>query len=291
MTGSLTIEDVVDVDDVSLWTSTEGSGEPLVLCHGGPGLWDDLAPVAGVIRDLATVHRYDQRGGGRSTGGPPYTVSGFVDDLEVLRRHWGHERWAVGGHSWGASLALAYAARYPKRVSGVLYLSGTGLGWKWHDEYQQELNERLGEIGRSRLSTLEQQRSELEQDSDGLSSIDREICRIKWSTDFSDMARAPELVEELIDERFSPSHEVNRLVTEDWKRLSVSPGFQDAVSRLECPVLVVHGSRDPRPVWAVEDLAESLPDARLVVIQGVGHFPWLEAPERFATVARSFFSR
>lgn len=39
----------------------------MVLCHGGPGLWDYLGPVSSMVEDLCTVHRYDQRGGGRST--------------------------------------------------------------------------------------------------------------------------------------------------------------------------------------------------------------------------------
>ena len=128
----------VEVGDVSFWTVTEGAGQPMVLCHGGPGLWDDLQPVAEAVKDLVTVHRYDQRGGGRSSDAPPYTVSNLVEDVEGLRTHWGYERWMVGGHSWGATLALAYAVRHPDRVTGLLYLSGTSLGWSWHAEYKEE---------------------------------------------------------------------------------------------------------------------------------------------------------
>ena len=51
-------------DGCRLWTATAGSGAPLLLCHGGPGLWDYLEPVPAMIEDVATVHRYDQRGGG-----------------------------------------------------------------------------------------------------------------------------------------------------------------------------------------------------------------------------------
>ena len=56
----------------SLWTVRQGHGPALVCCHGGPGLWDYLEPVAAMLDDLVTVYRYDQRSCGRSTGGPPY---------------------------------------------------------------------------------------------------------------------------------------------------------------------------------------------------------------------------
>ena len=53
-------------DGCRLWTATTGRGEPLVCCHGGPGLWDMLGDLAGLVGDVATVHRWDQRGCGRS---------------------------------------------------------------------------------------------------------------------------------------------------------------------------------------------------------------------------------
>jgi proline iminopeptidase len=59
-----------------------------------------------MVEDLVTVHRYDQRGSGRSVAHPPYHLADFITDLEALREHWRRERWVVAGHSWGAQLAL-----------------------------------------------------------------------------------------------------------------------------------------------------------------------------------------
>ncbi len=117
------IEEYVEADDgVRLWTATSGSGSPLVLCHGGPGLWDDQGPIVGMVSDLVTVHRWDQRGCGRSTGSGPYTVQRFVADLEDIREHFGHARWIVGGHSWGATLALRYAFAMKTRWRAAVLL-------------------------------------------------------------------------------------------------------------------------------------------------------------------------
>jgi proline iminopeptidase len=116
-------------DGAVLWTSTSGSGRPVVLCHGGPGMADYLEPVAALLDDLVLVHRWDQRGAGRSDHVGPFSVARCVADLEELRRHFGHDRWVVVGHSWGANLAIHYAQAHPERVTAVAYLCGTGLEW------------------------------------------------------------------------------------------------------------------------------------------------------------------
>jgi proline iminopeptidase len=85
----------VEVPGATLWTVSQGAGLPVVLCHGGPGLSDNLAPVAEMVEDIALVHRYDQRASGRSRSDGPFDVPSFVADLEGLRRHWDHERWVV----------------------------------------------------------------------------------------------------------------------------------------------------------------------------------------------------
>ena len=98
----------------------------MILCHGRPGLWDYLSPLATLIDDFAEVHRWDQRGGGRSERTGPYTVARMVADMEAIRRHVGVEHWIVAGHSWGAELALHYAVAHPERTRGLVYVSGRG---------------------------------------------------------------------------------------------------------------------------------------------------------------------
>src|SRR3954453_5584332 len=111
--------ETVAVDRAALWTATTGDASTgVVLCHGGPGLSDNLGNLAGMIYDLAVVHRYDQRAGGRSTGDPPFTVDRYVDDLEGLRAHWDHPSWIVGGHSWGGWLPPPPPAPPPPPPAG-----------------------------------------------------------------------------------------------------------------------------------------------------------------------------
>ena len=111
-------------DGAILWTITSGSGGPVILVNGGPGMADYLAPVASLLDSDYQVYRYEQRGCGRSTGSNTLTLERFVTDLEELREHWQIDRWFVVGHSWGVDLALAYALSHPERLHGLIGLSG-----------------------------------------------------------------------------------------------------------------------------------------------------------------------
>ncbi|AOZ03034.1 prolyl aminopeptidase [Cupriavidus sp. USMAHM13] len=98
-------------------------GTPWLVLHGGPG--SGCAPSMADWFDLAR-HRVvlpDQRGAGRSRPAGSLrrnTTGALLDDLERLRRALGIERWHVAAGSWGAALALAYAARHAPHVAGLV---------------------------------------------------------------------------------------------------------------------------------------------------------------------------
>ncbi len=133
----LSTEQPINVNGVRLWTISQGSGLPVILCNGGPGCPDYLAPVAELIDDIAQVIRFEERGCGRSDPTPPYTLETTLADLESIRRHYGHDCWIVAGHSWGADLALANALRHPERTLAFICLSGGRISddREWHRIY------------------------------------------------------------------------------------------------------------------------------------------------------------
>ena len=138
-------EQFVCSEGARLWTISKGSGIPVVLCNGGPGCCDYLAPVAAMLDDIAQVIRFEARGCGRSDPLPPYTVETCLADLEALREHYSMERWIIGGHSAGADLALAYALAYPERVLGLICISGGRIhnDREWHRIYSERRDQGL----------------------------------------------------------------------------------------------------------------------------------------------------
>lgn len=66
----------------------------------------------------------------------------------------------------------------------------------------------------------------------------------------------------------------------------VSPGL--AVGSSPPPVVVLHGSEDVIPVSAAAEWTTAFPNSRLLLLEGVGHFPYVEAPEAFFPAIDSF---
>ena len=69
----------------------------------------------------------------------PYSLDRCLADLEGLRKAFGLERWIIGGHSWGANLALIYALEYPEHTAAVIHLSGTSFDEDWKAAYHEGL--------------------------------------------------------------------------------------------------------------------------------------------------------
>lgn len=112
-------------------------GRPIAFLHGGPG--SGSQHLHRTLFDPARDHVFliDQRGAGRSH---PYlsraanTTGHLVDDLEVIRDHFGVSRWLLVGGSWGSTLALAYAEKHPERVAGLVLRAvflGTAKEVQW----------------------------------------------------------------------------------------------------------------------------------------------------------------
>jgi proline iminopeptidase len=262
-------------DGARLHVEQAGDGVPMVLAHGGPGLWDYLEELSGALDPRARVIRYDQRGCGRSDRRGPYTLERFVADYDEVRESSGVDRIVAAGHSWGASLALLHAIRHPERVRGVLYVSGIGCEWpRYGGSYRAELLRRLGpEAARF---------TQLDSSSKRSAEEEAECNRLRWSTDYVDASQGRPRVQRMLDDGFEVNVECNRLLSAELYRLSVED-WARLLRGFERPVLVVAGVRDPRPVAALDSLVALLPRVEKHVLPDAGHFPWVEQRERFTS--------
>ena len=122
-------------DGQRLYWETCGNpaGKPALVLHGGPGSGcSDWMHIL-FHQERYRIVLFDQRGAGRSQ---PHASEPGVDlavntthhlmaDIENLREHLGVRRWLVQGTSWGSTLALAYAQRFPQRVSEIVLAAVT----------------------------------------------------------------------------------------------------------------------------------------------------------------------
>ncbi|MFF4804582.1 alpha/beta fold hydrolase [Streptomyces sp. NPDC001351] len=271
---------VVADDGVRLWAARSGIGDPLVLCHGGPGLWDYFEDLAELLADLTPVVRWDQRGCGRSERevAGPWTLDRFVADLDAVRRHFGLERIRLLGHSWGAQLALSYALAHPERVSALVYVAGTGIGpdCDWHPAFLANLLARLGEQPERLARWRELDDRPVRSDDE-----DRESAVLQWSAEFQDQERAPARAERMADPWLGINHECGRALNQERRRSWGTPELYDACRALDLPVLILDGARDIRPRCAVDSLESALPRVRRVILPDAGHMVWTDDPKGF----------
>ncbi|MFC7475742.1 alpha/beta fold hydrolase [Dankookia sp. GCM10030260] len=119
----------VEVDGVRLHYTDRGTGKPVVLIHGNVVSaqdWD-TSGVAPLLLDSGhRVIAFDRPGFGHSDRprGRLWTAAAQADLLHRALPQIGIERPVVVGHSWGAIVALALAARHQADTAGVVLLSG-----------------------------------------------------------------------------------------------------------------------------------------------------------------------
>lgn len=265
---------MIAVDDgvhLRTWTTGQPSSlPPVILLHGGPGMWDYLQPVAQMLEPLTVVHRFDQRGCAGSDPSDQHTVARYIADIETLRQHWHHDAWIVIGQSFGATLALAYAFAHPERTIAMGYLNGVGVG-DWRGPYRRERARRMTPQQQQKLTELEtmQTRSRHEE---------IQFRALSWFTDHADPVQGWKQALADADTDSDINFLANRMLvaeTDQWPATEILAQAQ----QLPMPCWFIHGQQDPRPIEPVSALADMIPRSQMHIIEAAGHQPWHEQPD------------
>jgi proline iminopeptidase len=268
-----------------------GTGpDTLIVIHGGPGFTFDY--LATDLEPLAARHAlvfYDQRGTGRSTlvsDSAGLAPDLFAEDLEAIRRHLRLERVNLLGHSWGAAVVALYAQKYPERVGRLLVVAGVPLT-------MAGLEQSFGAMQSAR-DTAEVARMEAAMAARRADPTDKAACRayyaIWFRPFFADVASAGRSRGDIC--AGSPESMRNKMASVD-RYVFPSLGAYDwrALMRtVRAPTLIIHGSEDPLLVEFAREWAATLPNSRILVLEGIGHFPYVEAPDRFFPAVDRFLT-
>jgi pimeloyl-ACP methyl ester carboxylesterase len=237
-----------------------------------------MAPVARGLTDSFRVLEPFQRG----SGAEPLTVARHIADLgEVVESCGANARPALVGHSWGAMLALAYAASHP-RSAGPLVLVGCGtFDSVSRDAMHATVEERVEDA-------LQQRMERLPEDFPNPDERLRAMGDLLVPA-YSFEATATGLgAEEECDAR--AHHET----WQDALRLEEEGVYPAAFAAIETPVLMLHGAADPHPGRMIRaSLEPYLPQLEYREWERCGHYPWLEKAVRddFFAVLRAWLTR
>jgi proline iminopeptidase len=269
-----------------LWYRTYGTGRPVLVLSGGPGLdCDYMEPVAQELARKTQAVLVELRGTGRSR--PPVidaqtvSVKACLADLEALRAHLKLERWTVVGHSAGGTLGLFYAAAHPASVEALVLVS---CG---HVVY--EADNAVTDNAMMRLCPSERQQLEELGKSTAGTPDERTAARLKLLAPgyFFDRDKAAAMVAAMKPD--SVHADTMRLLMRDMLHpgMDLRPALKD-VAR---PTLVVAGRQDPLDPKVQYEIHLALKDSTLELIPRCGHFPWIEQPERFYAAVDRLLAR
>jgi pimeloyl-ACP methyl ester carboxylesterase len=252
-----------------------GSGTPIVLIHGLPGTaedWEDVTPLLTGHRTIAI----DRPGFGYSTGGyVPFdrqleAIHELLAKLHVVRP-------ILAGHSYGGTISLGFAERYPSEVRGLVLVDAGAAG--------------LRPSGFKRIQAHVLQFLQL--------PVVRQIADVTFSqllrtvsADQGDSeAFHPQLVAAAHRRRLlaiNMTHgNLEALAGEDLAFGSVIAQIDKRLGAIEVPAVVIQGDGDElvKPIYG-RRLAAALPHARLVMLYG-GHMQPYDHPASIAAAVQS----
>ena len=268
----------IEITGARLYYEVSGTGEPILLI---PGLGMDHTyyrlGVPLLARSLQ-VFAVDPRGIGQSTKSPPpYTVEAWADDFAAMIDKLGFGPIHVLGSSLGGAMALALAQRHSDKLKSLMVVGGFS-----EIDRATELNFRL------RLRLIQKLgMSDEVADYMGLWTLSRKF--INSEAGFATMRANQANIRANSAELYSAFVEALLKWGRCQSRQEHEPKFTALLSGIKLPTLVVTSDNDHLIPKELSDLiAARSPGAKLVVMPGAGHIPFMEQPEEVVRIVLAF---
>jgi proline iminopeptidase len=277
----------VRIDDTSLWVVRRGpdDGYPVIVLHGGPGLdhhmfGDYLDPLAERFRLLLV----DQRAQGRSEQAPQHTwtLERMAQDVIMLARTLGLERYAVLGHSYGAFVALQNAVDFPGMAAQTIVSSGVPSA-RYLDAVERNL------AAFEPVSLREQVTASWDREAEATTQEDvASLLHDQLPFQFGDPLDS---LIEVYERRsagavFAPDV-LRHFASSDYGGIEV----EDRLGDIASPVLVLAGRFDRTcVVEAAEAMGQAIPRNQLHVFERSGHMTFVEQNEDYLRVVGDFLA-
>ena len=271
---------------VELHYTSAGTGAPIVLLSGGPGLnVDYVLPIAQFLPAGYRSIAFEQRGTGRSRpqafDPATLTVRGAVEDLEALRVRLQQDRLTLLGHSWGGMLAMAYAAAHPDRVDLLILVESGGPTLEFQQWFGDNIESRL------RPEDIEQRDHWRAAARNGVDPAKASIEALKAIMPGYFFDRKAGLAFAGVFNEGQLHRDVGERLFADMTKHYDS---REGLKKLKRPVLIIQAHQDPIGDKTAEDIHALIAGSKLVYINRCGHFPWIEQPEAFRKALAEFLT-
>jgi pimeloyl-ACP methyl ester carboxylesterase len=258
-----------------------GQGPVVVLIHGITGRSDQWEPTIEQLAEDHTLLAPDLLGHGQSAKPRgDYSLGAYASGVRDIMVALGHERATIVGHSLGGGIALQFAYQFPERCERLVLVNSGGLGREVHPILRastlpgSELV--LPLLTHARTLGVGQ-------------AIGRAlgVLKLQAGTDLAEVARGFASLGDA-EARSAFIHTMRAVLDSGGQRVSALDRLYLAEA---LPSLLVWGDNDPIiPVAHGYAAHEEMPGSRLEILDGVGHFPQLEEPVKFARLLKGFLA-
>jgi proline iminopeptidase len=290
-------EGFVDVGGVFIYYKTLGTGEPLVLLHGGPGASHDyLLPYLIPLAKNNRLVFIDERGSGKSTkldDPAGYTVENMADDVEAVRSALKLGKVSMLGHSYGGVLAQAYALKYQEHLTHLILASTFHSTRQLNDVFTHMMAAMAPEL-RGRIEALEKA---------GLYGHGKDFEKNRYTTPYMVAAWGegyfPYLYRRHPDANYDPSASGDMswdLYREMWGSHGeyvidgnlTSVEYADRLGTLHVPTLITVGDHDESDPSIARDMQRCIAGSQLVVLPESGHMTFVDQATLFLKAVEDF---
>lgn len=263
----------VAVDGVTSPVTEQGPAEAteaVVFVHGNPGAMADWEDLLGRLPEGIRALAPDMPGFGAADKPAdfPYTVPGYGAHLAGLLRELGVERAHLVLHDFGGPWGLNWAAEHPEAVGSITLLNtGSLIGYRWHHFALVWRTLGLGELA--------------------MATSNRAVLGriLGWENPRLSRAHLDRIYDQLAPKATKRAVlRLYRATPPDWMA-----GDRPRLRALDVPVLVCWGTDDRYlPTVQADRQRETFPQARIEKLDGLGHWAFLEDPERVAGIVVPF---
>jgi proline iminopeptidase len=272
--------------DSKLYYRTFGSGKPILIINGGPGM--NSNGFVELAKKLATTHQtitYDQRGTGKSVlqqlNSATISMNLMVNDIEKLRKHLKIEKWIILGHSFGGMLASYYATLHPDRIEKLILSSSGGIDLELQSYVSNVINNKLSTSERTALASWN------EKIANGDTTFQTRLQRgLNLAPAYVyDRKNIPTIARRLTEGNST----INGLVWQDLQKINFN--CAEKLKTFTQPVLIIQGKQDIVSEKTALKSAKAFKNSKVIFVDNCVHYGWLDNPSIYFKEIDAFLSR
>lgn len=248
----------IKIDGLNLNYIVEGEGKPIIVLHGWGCNINTVIPIVNILKDKFKVYALDLPGFGDSEE-PPELIDSF-QYAEIVKKFMEKNninKATFIGHSFGGKLSIIMGSKYPNLVEKIVLVNSAGLIPKRGPKYYIKVYsfKTLRFIYKNLFFWLNNEKKM------------EKFYKKFGSTDYKNTSGVMRKV-------------FVKVVNENLK-----PILKD----IKAPTLLIWGDKDnDTPLYMAKTMEKEIKDCGLVVLEGTGHYSYLDDYHRFSVILKAF---